>query len=108
MLMSLPICAAKVVIDILFAAASNRLPVHYQRDIQEHVTAKCKSPWRGAECGGYCDSHGMHRSRQSLVDNVSGLSQILRWIAVEQYSQYIAHCLVHTFADRIRLRIFSC
>jgi hypothetical protein len=92
---SLPIRAAKVGINILFAAASYRLPVRYRREIQEHVAAK------GAECGGYRDSHGMHGSRQSLVDNVSGLSQILWWIAVEQYSQYVAHCLVHTFADQI-------
>jgi hypothetical protein len=45
MLTSLPIRAAKVVIDILFAVASYCLPVCYQRDIQEHVVAKCESPW---------------------------------------------------------------
>ena len=91
MVTSLPIHAAKVVIDILFTAASYSVPIRYQRDIQEHVAAECESPWHGAKCG----------SRQSLVDNVSGLSQILPWIAVEQYSQYAAHCLVHMFADRI-------
>ena len=67
MLMLLPLCAAKVVIDILFAAASYCLPVRYQRDIQEHVMAKYESPWHGAECGGYCDLHGMHCSHQSLL-----------------------------------------
>jgi hypothetical protein len=86
MLTLLPICAAKVVIDILFVVASYCLPVQYQRGIQEDVAAKCERPWHGAECGSYCDSHGMHHSHQSLVDNVSGLSQIVRWIAVEQYS----------------------
>jgi hypothetical protein len=44
MLMSLPICAAKVVIDILFAAASNRLPVRYQRDIQELLWLNVRAP----------------------------------------------------------------
>jgi hypothetical protein len=67
MVTSLPIHAAKVVIDILFTAASYRVPIPYQRDIEEHVTAKCESPWHGAKCGGYCDLHGMHRSHQSLV-----------------------------------------
>jgi hypothetical protein len=86
MLTSLPFCMTKVVIDILFAVASYCLPVCYQRNIQEHVAAKCESPWHGVECGGYFDLHGMHCSCQSLVDNISGLSEVLWWVAVEQYS----------------------
>ncbi len=56
MLTLLPICVAKVVIDILFAVISYCLPVHHQRDIQEHVAAKCKSP--GVLPSG--DTYGMH------------------------------------------------
>ena len=104
-LMSLPVSMTKVVIDILFTVLSYCVPVRNERDIQEHVVAKCKSPWHAAECGGCCDLHGMHCSRQSLIDNVSGLRHILRWIAVEQYSKHVAHCLVHTFANRIGLRV---
>ena len=104
-LTSLPVSTAKVVIDILFAALSYCVPVRNEWNIQEHVAAKCKSPWSAAECGGCCDSHGVHCSRQSLIDNVSGLCHILRWIAVKQHSEYVAHCLVHTFANRIGLQV---
>ena len=69
----LPIGVAKVVIDILCAALGDGTPVHYQRDIQEYVTAECQSPWRAAQCGGCRDLHGMHRSRQSLINNFSSL-----------------------------------
>jgi hypothetical protein len=82
-LMLLPVGAAKVVTDILFVVSSYGVPVCYQQDIQEHVAAECKSPWHAAECGGCCNSNGVHYSRQCLVDNVSGLCHILRWIAVE-------------------------
>jgi hypothetical protein len=68
-LTSLPDGAAKVVVDILFAMLSN-WPVHNERDIQEHVVAECKSPWRAAKCGGCCNLHDMHCSHQSLMDNV--------------------------------------
>ena len=44
----LPVGVAKVVIEILFVVSSNGVPVHYQRDIQEHVTAECESPWYAA------------------------------------------------------------
>ncbi len=104
-LTSLTVSMAKVVIDILFAALSYGMPVRNEWDIQEHVSAECKSPWRAAECGGCCDSHGVHCSRQSLIDDVSGLRHILWWIAVEQYYKHVAQCLVHTFANRFRLRI---
>ena len=85
-LTSLPVGMVKVVIDILFAMLSYCVPVRNKRDIQEHVTAECESPWHAAKCGGCCYSHGMHCSCQSLIDNFSGLCQILRWIAEEQFS----------------------
>jgi len=71
--MSLPIGAAKVVTIILFAALGDGVPVCYQWDIQEHVAAECESPWCAAQCGGCRNSHGMHHSHQSLIDNVSSL-----------------------------------
>jgi hypothetical protein len=82
-LTSLPVGAAKVVIDKLFTAASYRVPIRYQRDIQEHVAAECESPWHAAKCGGCCNLHGLHCSRKCLVANVSGLCHFLWWIAVE-------------------------
>jgi len=82
-LTSIPVCTAKVVIDILFAMLSYCVPVRNEWEIQEHVAAECKSPWHAAKCGCCCHSHGMHCSRQSLIDNVSGLCHILQWIAVE-------------------------
>ena len=47
-LMSRPVSMAKVVIDVLFTVLCYSLLVCNEQDIQEHVTAKCKGPWRAA------------------------------------------------------------
>ena len=49
----------------------------------------------------------MHCSSQWLIDNVSVLCEILRWIAVKQWSKHIAGCLVHIFTNGIQLLILA-
>ena len=80
--MSLPVGMAKVVIDILLVALCYCLPVRNERDIEEHVKAKCKGPWLAVYGRGHCNSHRMHCSGLSLVHNVSSLCQILQRFAV--------------------------
>ena len=47
-LMLLLVDMADVVIDILFMVLCYCLQVHNEQDIQEHVSAKCKSSWHAA------------------------------------------------------------
>jgi hypothetical protein len=59
------------------------------------------------ECGCHCKLHDVHWSHQCLINNVSVLDDIVKWVAVEQCSKLIAHCLVHTLANGIQLQILA-